>query len=169
MATKRETYKAFLLDEYRKNTNLKGYELNRLAQAKFGVSVDGKLLKEVRLEVMPNYPLQRHRKPKLATETGGLTCQDKVGIAKLYKSAEKYGVAANVVRAMVLEASGKIAYVPDFTKEQAEQAKHSLLSSGIACFKLSKGGEVYLVKSHRVTIMDNRSGRGMRFKKKEVL
>ena len=157
MSTKRETYKAFLLDAYRKNTNLKGCELNKMAKEEFGVAVDGKLLKEVRLEVNPNYPLQRHRKPKL-TETGGLTCQDKVTIAKLYKSGEKYGVAANVMRAMVLEASGKIAYIPDFTKEQVEQAKNSLLSSSIACFKLSKGGEVYLVKSHRVTIIDNRHG-----------
>ena len=157
MVTKRETYKAFLLDAYRKNTSLKGCELNKLAQEEFGVAVDGKLLKEVRLEVNPNYPLQRHRKPKLVA-TNGITCQDKVGIAKLYRSAEKYGVSANVMRAMVLEASGKIAYVPDFTKEQAEQAKQNLLSSGIACFKLSRGGEIYLVKSHRVTIIDNRHG-----------
>jgi hypothetical protein len=164
MATKRDTYKAFLLDAYRKNTSLKGCELNKLAKEEFGVAVEGTLLKEVRLEINPNYPLQRHRKPKLVA-TGGITCQDKVGIAKLYKSAEKYGVAANVVRAMVLEASGKIAYIPDFTKEQVEQAKKNLLASGVACFKLSRGGEIYLVKSHRVTIMDNRSGRGMRFKK----
>ena len=147
----------FMTEEFRKNQTLRGIDLRDMVRAKFGNDTDGHSIKTAILKVNPNYVGKKRRKKyTFSAEENGITSMSKVKIAKLYEAGAALGVSAGTVRAMVLQATRKVAFVPDFTIEQLAQAKDRILKTGKACFVLAKSGALYLVGNERVTISDDR-------------
>jgi len=155
----------FMVEEYRKNQNLKGIQLNALVKAKFGTGADGSTIKRAVAAVNPNYDgyaarSKRKNKFEYSSIANEVTSMSKVGINKLYEAGATIGITAGTIRALVLQATRKVKFVPDFTAEQLEKAKESLIKDNKVCFCLSRTGKIYLVDSDRVVIKDKRGKNG---------
>ena len=151
----------FMAEEYRKNRSLKTLDLRNLVKAKFGSDTDGRCIKKAILRVNPDYKGKKRRgKYVFSAAENGVTSMSKVKITKLYEAGSVLGLTAGTVRALVLQATRKVKYVPDFTKEQLAQAKDRLIKTGKVCFAISKTGNLRLVNSDRVIIKDKRGNNG---------
>ncbi len=155
----------FMVEEYRKDQSLKGIDLNRLVKSKFGTGIDGSAIKRAVTAVNPNYDGysargKRKKKFEYSSIANEVTSMSKVGINKLYEAGSAIGITAGTIRALVLQATRKVKFVPDFTAEQLEKAKEALIKDNRVCFSLSRTGKIYLVDGDRVVIKDKRGKNG---------
>ena len=151
----------FMVEEYRKNQSLRSIDLRDMIRAKFGNDTDGHSIKKAMMTVNPDYKGKKRRnKYVFSAAENGVTSMSKVKITKLYEAGSALGLTAGTIRALVLQATRKVKYVPDFTKEQLALAKERLIRTGKVCFAISKNGNLHLVNSDRVIIKDERGSNG---------